>query len=383
MRIMTNGYTGKNLELEQMTGFHNPNPSIPILILDERGIPFYDTSQLANQPSRFNLPAGRYIVMSGKFYRMAPVEYPLLPIATPHRYKRKNPERFEIVFTENPAHKCTIDWDTEKIYFDNSFRDMPLPNLVYVLYHEYGHRYYGCNCLKKSGCKKCAEAELQCDRYAQNRMLETGYNPSQIGEAIIGTLSSKQFPRKKAVVDSTLEVSDFVYCPANQNYFSGDSCDGMDCNCGSDSLEYTDTPSPDWSCEDWVAWHKDLLAAYQDGRLASYDYEKALTETNRVFAYHWKESAGFSKQFWGSCGYRSGFYNYFRSVGYTDHISFLAALFSGAGDTVSEIAGGAADVAKQTAQATTGTLGTVRKFLPLLLLAVGVILVIALKTKVS
>jgi hypothetical protein len=397
MRI--NGYIGRNLILDQKTGFHNPDPLIPVVIVDERGIPFYETTHLERRPARFNLPPGSYRVLSGKFYKMpAPVDYPLLPIMPPMRRMRKNPERFNIVFCDNPRHKCTVDWDDETIYFDHELEAMPLPNLIYILFHEYGHRYYGCNCTKPLTCPKCREAELQCDRYAQNRMLERGYNPSQIGEAILGTLSSKQRERKTAVVNSLYEVSDVASRPECQNYFHSDAridcCEGCGGTCGgtcnagppfmesaTDSLEYTDTPNPDWSCEDWVVWHKDLLRAYQDGRLGKLDYERALEETNRVFAYHWKESAGFSKKFWGYCGYQSGFYNYFRDIGYTDHISFLAGLFSGVGEAISEAAGGTADIVKETAGGAAGSVRSLGKILPFLLLALAVVLVVAFVRK--
>jgi hypothetical protein len=235
---MTNGYTGKNLEVHQKTGFHNPDPSMPVVILDERGIPFYDSTLYENKPGMFNMPPGKYIVMSGRLHEMnSPVEYPLLPVKPVHRRKRANPEMFPVEFVNNPQHRATIDWFDKKIYFDNSLAEMPMPNLIYVLFHEFGHRFYGCECSGRSRCPKCKEAEEQCDRYAQNRMLERGYNPSQIGEAILGTLSAKQYNRKERVVDSTIAVNDLVYRPESQNYFDGDNCDDDGEYFRTDSLE--------------------------------------------------------------------------------------------------------------------------------------------------
>ncbi|MCK9479762.1 MAG: hypothetical protein M0R40_09755 [Firmicutes bacterium] len=343
-------------------GFYRTG-SGPVLILDERGVPFYDTRYLAKNPTEFNLPTGQYTQVEGKFQqRVEPVKYELAPMPPKQRNKRKDPERFEVVFGDNP-HKCTIDWDTEQIIFDHHLENLPLPCLIYILYHEFAHRWYGCRCSRKN-CPECEIAEIACDRYAQNRMLETGYNPSQIGEAIVASLSDKNHGRKEIVVDSLMNDCDHLdYCDHSGKEW--DSCgtyETINANKNGDCLEYNETPNPNWSCEDWVVWHKDLLRAYQDGRLAEYSKEKALEETNRVFAHHWAESAGFSKKFWGYCGYRSGFYDYFKSIGYTDHISFIAGVLTPVIGGSSDVAGSAVGAVKNVGNIVSG-----KAFLPLVL----------------
>jgi hypothetical protein len=136
----------------------------------------------------FNLPAGVYYVASGKFVKKpSPVDYPKAILPKPERVMHANPENFDIHFVENPF-TGTVFFDTRNIYLDNSPKNLPLADLVFVLYHEYGHRYY--------------ETESYCDMYARNRMLDDGYNPSQIGAGIVHTLSAKNYPRMLKVVNS-------------------------------------------------------------------------------------------------------------------------------------------------------------------------------------
>jgi hypothetical protein len=98
----------------------------------------------------------------------------------------KNPENFSVYFEENP-NKCTVDFDTDSIVFDNSFKLAPLPKIYFILYHEFGHQLY--------------ETEAYADMYAANMMLKKGYNMSQIGLSSLESLSSKQYERKNNLID--------------------------------------------------------------------------------------------------------------------------------------------------------------------------------------
>lgn len=176
----------KRIEVKGKTGFRNITGN-SIILLDERGIVFYDTTPLPKKVWEFNLPAGEYYVLSGKFREMlSPVVYPLTPLPAPERYKIRNPENFEVKFIENP-YTGSVFWDIGKIYLDNSLEDLRIPDMVFVLYHEYGHRFY--------------KSEHQCDVFAKNQMLDVGYNPSQIGEGVIHTLSDNNFHRKQKLID--------------------------------------------------------------------------------------------------------------------------------------------------------------------------------------
>ena len=177
----------KRLELNCKTGFHNTGAA-PIIILDEFCKHFYDTSILESRVNEFNLPAGEYYVQSGRFQQMAsPVDYPLFPLPNIERRMPQNPERFKINYLDNPK-TATINWDKNKIEFDKSLRYYSFPELIFILYHEYGHRYYDKN-------------EEACDLYSANRMLKEGYNPEQIGYAIINTLSDANMYRKERLIE--------------------------------------------------------------------------------------------------------------------------------------------------------------------------------------
>jgi hypothetical protein len=178
----------KRLELNFKTGFWNTG-NAPIVILDEFKRPFYDTT-FQNRIKNFNLPAGEYYVVSGRFQKMAnPVEFPLSPLPKIER-KMDDPENFTVKYLNNPK-VATILWDEHKIVLDTQLRNLPLSHLVFILYHEYGHRYYDTN-------------ESACDAYAKNRMLKEGYNPEQIADAIASTLSNTRqgLHRKVEMINS-------------------------------------------------------------------------------------------------------------------------------------------------------------------------------------
>lgn len=179
----------KRIELDCKTGFRNTGSS-PIVILDEFQRDFYDTSLIDNKVWEFNLPAGEYYVLSGKFQQMAsPVNYPLMPLPKKQRHMAGNPENFTINYLNNP-NSASIHWDEHRIVFDKSMRSLSFPDLLFILYHEYGHRFY--------------IDEKSCDAYAMNRMLREGFNPSQIGNAIINTLSDNNMHRKEILVDQLI-----------------------------------------------------------------------------------------------------------------------------------------------------------------------------------
>lgn len=175
----------RKLVLDKITGFVVKDKSKPVVIRDDRGLLFYSTESMVPRVGEFNLPAGTYFVDTGYFTeRKAPVLYPLAPMPEPER-KTKKPFNFTVQFGNNP-HKCSILWDEDRIFFDNSFKEMPLPNVFFVLYHEFGHSKYN--------------TERYADLYASNLMKLKGYNPSQIGDAHLTSLSAAQYDRKKFVI---------------------------------------------------------------------------------------------------------------------------------------------------------------------------------------
>ncbi len=178
----------QGLILSKKTGFVNKSPKIPIIIRDFRGKVFYSTEGLKEVKS-FNLPEGDYFVDSGNFSQISrPVEFNKIPLPAPER-KFENPENYSIVFDINP-NKCTINWAHKTITFDLSLLNLSIPQLFMILYHEYGHTLY--------------KTEKYADAFAVNRMLQKGFNPSQIGKGHVNTLSKHQVERKNFIVNNLI-----------------------------------------------------------------------------------------------------------------------------------------------------------------------------------
>lgn len=184
----------KCIILDGKAGFRNQTGG-PVVILDEFQNPFYDTRVLNKKVWEFNLPSGVYYVQEGKFVRTPrAVEYQLEKLPPKERYIRSDPEQFPIIYTDN-KYTASVYWDAERspygksvIVFDKSMRAAPIPDFTFILYHEFAHRFY--------------ETERYCDMWASNRMLIEGFNPSQIGNAIVHTLSDNNMYRKDEMISS-------------------------------------------------------------------------------------------------------------------------------------------------------------------------------------
>lgn len=180
------------IEVKQKTGFRNITGN-PIVLLDQRGMIFYDTRDLQKRVWEFNLPEGIYYIHMGKFSQIEkPVNFPLIPLPKPEREFKVDPTKFKLSFGDNP-YTGTIDWDKKTIMLDNELKTHPMPDIVFVFYHELGHQYY--------------TTEEFCDAYASNCMIEAGYNPSQIGEGIIYTLSQNQLHRKQYIINRITQAT--------------------------------------------------------------------------------------------------------------------------------------------------------------------------------
>ena len=181
----------RDLNLTQKTGFKVNNPTVPINIRDSRGILFYTTEPLLPRVSTFNLPAGKYVVDSGYFSPMSvPVKYNMLRLPLMAQRKLPDPFDFSVTFEPN-KHKCTVNFIKKQIIFDTSFKERPLPEIYFILFHEFAHQYF--------------KTEKWCDVLAANYMLVKGFNPSQISEAQIKSLSTRQYNRKCVVTKRMIE----------------------------------------------------------------------------------------------------------------------------------------------------------------------------------
>lgn len=176
----------RKLVLQDKTGFKNIAPGTPIIIRDARGHLFYETLSFNKPVMQFNMPAGVYYIDSGSFSPMSvPVNYELITLPPKERH-RKSPKNFRVLKGDNP-NKCSVLWDKNLIVYDRGLFDTSSkPIIVFMFGHEVGHRFY--------------RTERYCDLYSANYMLKKGFNPSQIANAPIISLSAAQVPRKRLLV---------------------------------------------------------------------------------------------------------------------------------------------------------------------------------------
>lgn len=183
----------QKFKVNEKTGFYCFDAIVKIY--DDRGILFY-FKENKDGKIYFNLPKGVYSTFN-TLSKKAPRSYNLTKLPTAND-KKELPKKFKIVYCENP-HKCSVDNNRHIIYFDNSFKNMPLPIKDYIKFHELGHYFY-------SG--QGNRSEILCDLFAKNCMLKIGYNPSQVRWAQSGTLSdSKTSLERKSKVNEKIKKS--------------------------------------------------------------------------------------------------------------------------------------------------------------------------------
>lgn len=176
----------QTLSLQYKTGFLT---SLPFKIWDMAGNEFY-TSDFTNHITegrtlRFNMPFGEYTYF-GSFVKLdSPVN--IADIILPPKERKLNGagKKYKIVFGDNP-NKCTIFYAPGVILFDRSFLNSPLFVRYGIYFHELGHHFY--------------KTEWKADLYATKKMLEYGFNPSQIGRVGLESLSNNSFDRKERMI---------------------------------------------------------------------------------------------------------------------------------------------------------------------------------------
>ena len=94
------------------------------------------------------------------------------------------------MYGKNP-NKCTIYYKAGIIVFDESLKGAPLFVKYAIYFHEIGHHFY--------------KTESKADLYATKKMLDYGFNPSQVGLAGLMSLSENSFDRQEKIVKSVIK----------------------------------------------------------------------------------------------------------------------------------------------------------------------------------
>jgi len=175
----------KRLFLENKTGFA---AFFPFVVYEPNGNIFYSsefTDKIANgKKLTFNLPAGKFF-LEGTLQKLdRPKRFKDIHLPKPERHIKRS--KYRIVFGVNP-NKCTIYYKAGIIVFDNAFKDAPLYVKYDIYFHELGHHFY--------------KTEKLADLYAVKKMLDYGFNPSQIGRVKIVSLNSTSLERKKYIIN--------------------------------------------------------------------------------------------------------------------------------------------------------------------------------------
>jgi hypothetical protein len=174
----------RKLILNEKTGFTS---SMPFTIYDPNGIIFYSsdfTNKIATKRRlNFNVIAGNF-TYNGNFVKL---DFPVTMknVILPPKERNIAYKRYEIIFADNP-NKCTIYYDKGIIVFDNQFKIKPLYIKYLIYFHELGHHWY--------------ITESKADLYATKKLLELGFNPSQIECGMLESLSEKNVERQMKIV---------------------------------------------------------------------------------------------------------------------------------------------------------------------------------------
>jgi hypothetical protein len=153
------------------------NP-LSISVFDEQGKLFF--RPFTNE---FNLPKGNYSINSN-FEFCEPIKYK--KIILPKRERNiPFPKNFKVIQRPN-KNKCSIYYEIGLIVFDpNFYNSLNQFQHYFVCAHEIGHYFY--------------KTEKYCDLFAAKKMIQNGYNATQILAGCDITLNNSKtsFERKK------------------------------------------------------------------------------------------------------------------------------------------------------------------------------------------
>jgi len=136
----------------------------------------------------FNLPKGKFYTQN-KLIQVKPVNW-FIPL--PKFERNEKPKNVKVIAGKHP-HKCIIYRGRNLIIYDKDyFKTLKKIERLFVLAHEIGHYKY--------------MTELYCDIYAANKLLQYGYNPSQIARCPFYALSGRNNKRKLELLHDLTQV---------------------------------------------------------------------------------------------------------------------------------------------------------------------------------
>lgn len=157
---------------------------LPATVYDRAGNLFYQTPR--GSKGVFSLPAGDWVIDKPVKQTIFRRKIPKLPR---HERNIPRPKKWNLLIAYNPA-KCTINLERGRLLFDaDLWKSLDRTAKTFILLHEFGHYFY--------------KTEHFCDLYAKSKMLELGYNRSQVAAIDFFILSNTpaSFARKKYTFD--------------------------------------------------------------------------------------------------------------------------------------------------------------------------------------
>lgn len=133
----------------------------------------------------YNLPKGEYIIKSDFIKKTSPKIYEV------KKYKAEKNEFkgvFPKIVIKKYSGKAGIDIKNNIIVISPYIFSLPYQSIMFILLHEIGHYYFF--------------TEYKCDNFAKNKMLQMGFNPSQISKGINEALSKKSVERKIRILNN-------------------------------------------------------------------------------------------------------------------------------------------------------------------------------------
>ena len=143
------------------------------ILVFEGVLPFY----AAKKGKEFNLPKGSFKLEG----QVKEIPFHFNEINLPEFTPVIALKPLSIVFVDNYPNKCSVWLESGKVVADSNFKFLPSFVFMYIMFHEVGHFYF-------RGNEELSE--IQCDTFARQKMLERGFNPSQIDLAIQVSLSN-------------------------------------------------------------------------------------------------------------------------------------------------------------------------------------------------